>query len=233
MRPEVFTYALHAAERRQWKSIRGRARPAIRWRSTTTCGGDHTQLSPRLNLRYDVNDRLRAVRLDRPVHAGTARRRMARRRSAGDGRTQRRFPSTPSSASTYEPSTATRWGVEAYTKRWTTIAPYLDSQLDPLSLTPGSRSRIASASLPTSSEAAGLELSARTQFSDRLTGWGTLSWARVADDIADADIAAQLGPAAGADRGVSVAGIRASAFPRSADGIAAGRARRSSFAATR
>src|SRR5262249_28634516 len=88
---------------------------------------------------------------------------------------------------TWEPDSATRWGVEAYSKRWTTISPYLDSQLDPLSLTPDlqpDRIRV----VPEESEASGLELSGRREFSDRLSPWATLRWARVADDSPAGDV---------------------------------------------
>ncbi len=204
VRPKVFTYALHAAERRQWKSFE--AELGLRFDGEHyNLGGDHTQLSPRLNLRYDVNDRLRVY---------TSIGRFSQAQHVEEWRIEE-AQATADSAQvsihtilgvTFEPSSATRWGVEAYSKRWTSIAPYLDSQLDPLSLTPDlqpDRIRIA----PDESEAAGLELSTRHEFSDRLTAWGTLSWARVADDIADIDIGAQLGPVAGADGRAFLAGF--------------------------
>ncbi len=160
VRPKVFTYALHAAERRQWKSFE--AELGLRFDGEHyNLGGDHTQLSPRLNLRYDVNDRLRVY---------TSIGRFSQAQHVEEWRVEE-AQATADSAQvsihtilgvTFEPSTATRWGVEAYSKRWTSIAPYLDSQLDPLSLTPDlqpDRTRIA----PDESEAAGLELSARTR----------------------------------------------------------------------
>ena len=185
VRPKVFTYALHAAERRQWKSFE--AELGLRFDGEHyNLGGDHTQVSPRVNLRYDVNDRFRVY---------TSVGRFSQAQHVEEWRIEE-AQATADSAQvsihtiigvTFEPSTATRWGVEAYSKRWTSISPYLDSQLDPLSLTPDlqpDRIRIA----PDESEAAGLELSARREFSDSLTAWGTLSWARVADVIAGADV---------------------------------------------
>jgi hypothetical protein len=82
----------------------------------------------------------------------------------------------------YETDAATRFGVEAYTKRWTTASPYFDNELDPLSLLPdlaADRIRIT----PNKSEATGLEVSVRSPLSDVLTGWSTLTWSRVADDL--------------------------------------------------
>lgn len=177
--PRVFTYALHAAERRRWKSFE--AELGLRLDGEHyNLGGDHTQISPRLNLRYDVNDRLRVY---------TSIGRFSQAQHVEEWRVEEAQQTADAAqvsihsilGVTWQPGPATRWGVEAYTKRWTTISPYLDSQLDPLSLTPDlqpDRIRIA----PDESEASGLELSGRHEFSERLTAWGTMSWARVADD---------------------------------------------------
>jgi hypothetical protein len=73
-------------------------------------------------------------------------------------------------------------GLEAYTKRWTTIAPYFDNRLDPLALSPElgpDRIRLE----PARSEASGLEVNLHHTFSEKLSAWGTLSWSRVADDM--------------------------------------------------
>lgn len=183
--PRVFTYALHAAERRRWKSFE--AELGLRLDGEHyNLGGDHTQFSPRLNLRYDVSDRLRVY---------TSVGRFSQAQHVEEWRVEEAQQTADSAqvsihtilGVTWEPTGRTRWGMEAYAKRWTSIAPYLDSQLDPLSLTPDlqpDRIRIA----PRESEASGLELSAHHEFSDRLSAWGTLSWARVADDTAEGDV---------------------------------------------
>jgi outer membrane receptor protein involved in Fe transport len=183
--PRVFTYALHAAERRRWKSFE--AELGLRLDGEHyNLGGDHTQISPRLNLRYDVNDRLRVY---------TSVGRFSQAQHVEEWRVEEAQQTADSAqvsihtilGVTWEPSASTRWGVEAYAKRWTSISPYLDSQLDPLSLTPDlqpDRVRV----VPRESEASGLELNARHEFSDRLSGWGTMSWARVADDTPAGDV---------------------------------------------
>jgi outer membrane receptor protein involved in Fe transport len=183
--PRVFTYALHAAERRRWKSFE--AELGLRLDGEHyNMGGDHTQISPRVNLRYDVNDRLRVY---------TSVGRFSQAQHVEEWRVEEAQQSADAAqvsihsilGVTWEPSPATRWGVEAYSKRWTTISPYLDSQLDPLSLTPDlqpDRIRVA----PEESEAAGLELSGHHEFSERLSAWGTMSWARVADDSSAGDV---------------------------------------------
>lgn len=183
--PRAFTYALHAAERRRWKSFELELGLRLDGEHYNM-GGDHTQISPRLNLRYDLSDRLRVY---------TSVGRFSQAQHVEEWRAEEAQQTADSAqvsihsivGVTWEPSSATRWGVEAYTKRWTTISPYLDSQLDPLSLTPDlqpDRIRIA----PAESEAVGLELTTRHEFSDRLSAWSTLSWARVADDSPQADV---------------------------------------------
>jgi outer membrane receptor protein involved in Fe transport len=179
--PRVFTYAVHAAERRQWKSFE--AEFGLRLDGEHyNFGGDHTQISPRLNLRYDANDRWR-------IYASVGR--FSQAQHVEEWRVeeaQREADSAQVSVHTilgvtFESSPVTRWGVEAYSKRWTTVSSYLDSQLDPVSLTPDlqpDRIRVS----PGNSEAAGLELNARHELSSRFTTWGTLSWARVADAVA-------------------------------------------------
>ena len=183
--PRVFTYALHAAERRRWQSFE--AELGLRLDGEHyNLGGDHTQISPRLNLRYDVNERLRVY---------TSVGRFSQAQHVEEWRVEEAQQTADSAqvsihtilGVTWEPTARTRWGMEAYAKRWTSISPYLDSQLDPLSLTPDlqpDRVRVA----PKESEASGLELSAHHEFSDRLSAWGTMSWARVADDTPEGDV---------------------------------------------
>ena len=182
--PRVFAYALHAAERRRWKSFE--AELGLRLDGEHyNLGGDHTQISPRLNLRYDMNERLRVY---------TSVGRFSQAQHVEEWRVEEAQQTADSAqvsihtilGVTWEPTARTRWGVEAYAKRWTSISPYLDSQLDPLSLTPDlqpDRIRVT----PKESEASGLELSTHHEFSDRLSAWGTMSWARVADDTPEGD----------------------------------------------
>jgi hypothetical protein len=87
---------------------------------------------------------------------------------------------------THETARAARWSIEAYSKRWTHISPYFDNTLNPLSLLPDlapDRVRLA----PTASEASGLEVSGRLPLFERASGWGSVSWSRVADDFQEHD----------------------------------------------
>jgi outer membrane receptor protein involved in Fe transport len=183
--PKEFTYALHAAAHRRWTSFE--AELGLRFDGEHyNLGGDHTQLSPRLNLRYDFNQQLRAyASIGRFTQAQPVEEwRVESAQSTAD-------PAQVSTHSifglTYEPSPDTRWGLEFYNKRWTTVAPYFDNILDPLALTPDlspDRIRID----PRASEADGLELNLRHAISAQLSTSGTLSWARVADDMGPSDV---------------------------------------------
>ena len=187
VRPEIVTYAVYAANRRKWQHFE--AELGVRVDAQHYEGGNdgnHTQVSPRLNLRYDFADEWRLYgsigRFTQAQHVEEWRVEEAQQ--------------TPDSAQVsihsivgleYDTAEGLRIGVEAYSKRWTTVVPYFDSQLDPLALLPDlapDRIRID----PHGSEATGLELSVRKPISDSFTGWGTLAWSRVADNFPPRDV---------------------------------------------
>ena len=205
--PEVFTYALYAAMRRQWAPFE--AEFGVRLDGEHyNMGGDHTQFSPRLNLRYDVNDELRlyasAGRFTQAQHVEEWR----------VEETQAQADAAQVSIHTilgltWQPSPDIRWGFEAYTKRWTTVSPYFDNLLDPLALSPDlapDRIRIS----PGRSEASGLEVNVRRQFTEQLSASGTLSWSRVADDTPESDILRSWDQPLAATAGIAWQGSRLS-----------------------
>jgi outer membrane receptor protein involved in Fe transport len=185
VKPEVFTYALHAAMRRQWAPFEAELGLRLDGQHYNL-GGDHRQVSPRLNLRYDRNERLR-------LYASVGR--FAQAQHVEEWRVeeaQREADAAQVSIHgilglTHQLSPDTHWGLEGYTKRWTTAGPYFDNRLDPLALLPDlapDRIRVN----PGTSEASGFELSLRHDFSESLAGWGTFSWSRVADVIGQRDV---------------------------------------------
>ena len=183
--PQAFSYALHAAARRQWTAFEAELGVRLDGQHYSL-GGDHTQISPRLNMRYDMNDRLRVYasfgRFTQAQHIEEWRVEDAQSQADAAQVSIHNIVGL-----TYQASARTSWGFEAYTKRWTTVSSYYDNLLDPLSLSPElapDRVRVD----PKKSEASGLEVNVRREFSDHLDGWGTLSWARVADEGGDADI---------------------------------------------
>ena len=179
-RPEVVNLALYGSNRRRWSNLEvelGLRLDAQHYERD----GNHSQVSPRLNLRYDMRDNMR-------LYASVGR--FAQDQHVEEWRLEE-AQQRPDAAQVsihsiigleYDLENDGQIGLEAYTKRWTTAAPYFDNDLDPLALLPDlspDRVRIA----PLHSEASGLELRARVPFADQFTGWGTLAWARVADDF--------------------------------------------------
>jgi outer membrane receptor protein involved in Fe transport len=186
-RPEIVTYAVYVANRRKWEHFE--AELGLRLDAQHYIGGDdsnHTQVSPRLNLRYDFADQWRLYgsigRFTQAQHVEEWRVEEAQQ--------------VPDSAQVsihsivgleYDTADGLRLGLEAYSKRWTTVVPYFDNQLDPLALLPDltpDRIRLD----PHGSEASGLELSVRKPITDSLSSWGTLSWSRVADYFPPRDV---------------------------------------------
>jgi len=185
VQPEVFTYALHAAMRKRWSPFEAELGLRLDGQHFNL-GGDHTQISPRLNLRYDRNEKL-------SLYASLGR--FSQAQHVEEWRVEDAQAVADSAqvsvhgvlGMTYQASSRTRWGLEAYTKRWTTVAAYFDNRLDPLALLPdlaADRIRLA----PRRSEATGLELNLRHELSDELSAWSTLSWSRVADDMPQGDV---------------------------------------------
>lgn len=185
--PEVVTYSLYVSNRRKWSKLE--AELGVRLDAQHYEGaidGSHLQLSPRLNLRYDLGRRWR-------LYGSAGRFTQAQHVEEWRVEEAQRLPD-PAKVSVhtilgikYETAAGSHIGLEAYTKRWTTAAPYFDNLFDPFSLLPDlapDRTRL----VPNHSEAVGLELSADAAISDAVTAWGTLAWSRVADQFSADDV---------------------------------------------
>lgn len=183
--PRVVYLSVYGANRRKWKAFE--AELGVRLDTQDYEGlGEHSQLSPRLNLRYDFTDRTR-------FYASVGR--FTQAQPVEEWRVEEgQLRSDPAQSAihsilgvTHESPTSLRWSLEVYAKNWTRTSPYFDNLLNPLSLLPElapDRVRIA----PRSSEASGLELNVRAPIHDKLNAWGSLSWSRVADDFGDEDV---------------------------------------------
>jgi outer membrane receptor protein involved in Fe transport len=208
--PEVVTYSVYAANRHKW--ARFEAELGLRLDGQHYEGegeGNHTQISPRLNLRYDFARQWRLYgsigRFSQAQHVEEWRVEEAQQ--------------TPDAAQVsihsvlgleYDTASGARLGLEGYTKRWTTVSAYFDNQLHPLALLPDlapDRVRVK----PHRSESSGLEFSVRKPISGSLTGWGTLAWSRVADEFrVDADVLRSWDQPLAVNAGLAWKGARAS-----------------------
>lgn len=183
--PEVVYLSVYAANRRKWANFE--AEFGLRIDAQDYEGlGEHSQVSPRLNLRYDFSGSTR-------FYASVGR--FTQAQHVEEWRVEEgQLRSDPAQASvhsilgvTHEPGPDIRWSLEAYSKRWTRVAPYFDNLLNPLSLLPElapDRVRVA----PDASEASGLEFNIRARVRESLSTWGSLSWSRVADDFGNGDV---------------------------------------------
>jgi hypothetical protein len=185
IQPEAITYAVYAANRRQWAHLEAEFGVRVDAQDFADLG-QQTQVSPRLNLRYDWTGRT-------SLYASAGRFTQAQhieewRIEEGQARADPAQSATHSVLGlTHETARAARWSIEAYSKRWTRISPYFDNTLNPLALLPElapDRVRLA----PSASEAAGLEVNGRMPLFERASGWGSLSWSRVADDFQGRDV---------------------------------------------
>ena len=185
IRPEAVTYAVYAANRRQWAELDVELGLRVDAQDFDDLG-QHTQVSPRLNLRYDWSR-------NTSLYASAGR--FTQAQHIEEWRVEEgQVRSDPAQTSlhyvlglTHETARALRWSVEAYSKRWRRVSPYFDNTLNPLSLLPDlapDRVRLA----PSASESTGLEVNARTPLFDRASAWGSLSWSRVADDFEGHDV---------------------------------------------
>jgi outer membrane receptor protein involved in Fe transport len=185
VRPEAHTYALFAAKRHRWADFE--AEVGLRLDAQDyELGGYHTQISPRLNLRYDRSPRLRYyASLGRFTQAQHVEEWRSEDSQSAAHAAQVSIHSILGVS--LESSPDTRWSLEAYSKRWTSVAPYFDNLVDPLALAPDlspDRIRIS----PRESEAAGFELNLRHALTQRLSATGTLAWSRVADVFQQGDV---------------------------------------------
>lgn len=183
--PRSRTAALYAAHR--WQRQRWETELGLRWDyQQFSPGASHHQLSPRANIRFDVDERWR-------VHASAGRFTQAQRVEewrveAGQTQPDPTIHSWHAVLGVdFQPNPANKWSLEVYSKQWSSIAPYLDNRLDPLSLLPDlALDRVLLQ--PNSSEALGLELIWRSKLNDHLTAHGNLTFSRVADDFNGLDV---------------------------------------------
>jgi hypothetical protein len=178
------TYALYAAAHRRWASVEaelGMRLDMQDYRALQT----RRQVSPRLNIRYDVSDQL---------HAYGAWGRFSQAQRVDELRMEEGqvTPDGPELAVhtilglAYE-RPGTRVGLEWYRKRWSNVSPYFDNSIDRLSLLPDLQpDRVLVA--PNHSEASGIELTARHTLMPSLEAFGSYAWSQVEDEFATKDV---------------------------------------------
>ena len=180
-KPEMDSYAGFVSARQQWRQME--IELGLRIDGERYDGaGNRNEISPRLNVRYDV---ARGWRL----YGSWGRFTQAQRVDEWRLEDPQTIPDPTAIAVhmvlgvVYEPDDTYRASFELYRKRWTQVRPYYDNLLDTLSLVPdltADRVRVA----PLGSNAAGAELTVRRSLNERLDVWGSYSTSLVSDDFA-------------------------------------------------
>jgi TonB dependent receptor/TonB-dependent Receptor Plug Domain len=182
--PSSVTYFAYASAHQKWSKLEAELGVRLDGQDYSP-GSSAQQLSPRLNLRYDLAPAWRAYG---SVGAFTQAQRVEEWR-AEEGQ-QLADPAMLAIHSvvgiSYAAAADAQYTLELYDKRWTRSKPYFDNLLDPLVLIPDlgpDRVRIA----PLKTEAAGMELSVHKVLSDSLDASGTLAWSNVADEFPNSE----------------------------------------------
>ena len=149
--------------------------------------GTHTQLTPRLNVRYDLAGGWR-------VYGSWGEFSQAQRVDEFRSEENQLRPDVASRAThavtgvAREGDGATSWRAELYDDRWSSVSPYYDNVLGLVTLLPElqpDRIRIA----PLGARSEGIELSTRHALGKQLNLWGTYTLSRAYDVLATGDVA--------------------------------------------
>ena len=167
--PQAATLGLFSSVRRHWK--RFEAELGLRLDGQDYHGfGTRSQLSPRINLRYDATAHW---------HLYGSWGQFAQAQRVDEYRSEE-DQSTPDSATramhliagVAHESAGTRWRVEAYRNQWSSISPYFDNALGAVSLLPELEPDRVLVT-PRDTETTGIEFSAQRPFGPHFNAWGT------------------------------------------------------------
>jgi hypothetical protein len=179
------TQGFFASFRRQWQAFDAEIGARLD-RQDYRSLGSHSQMSPRLNVRFDPTP-------DWHVYGSWGHFTQAQR--VGEWRSEE-SQTTPDPATRaehliagvmHESMNATHWRLEAYRNHWFSVSPYYDNSLDPLVLLPDfgpDRQRL----VPKSAETAGIELSARRAFGAGFEASAAYALSRTTDDLNGRDV---------------------------------------------
>jgi len=184
--PRSSTLGLYASGNLHWRELE--ADVGLRLDGQMYQGfGTRSQLSPRVNVRYDLNNTWHAF-------ASWGEFTQAQRVDEYRAEVNQAAPD-PASRATHllvgvanDSAAALNWRLEIFHNHWSSISPYFDNLLGSVSLTPDlAPDRVLIA--PSEADAAGIELSGRHSFSHGFSAWGNFSISKVTDEINGQDIA--------------------------------------------
>jgi hypothetical protein len=183
--PRSTTAGLFASARGHWRSFEAEFGTRLDHQDYQGLGA-HTQLSPRVNLRFDPTPAWH-------VYGSWGHFRQAQR--VGEWRSEENQTS-PDPAThavdliagvSHDSSPVLHWRIEAYDNRWLTVHPYFDNSLNRLSLLPElGLDRVLIA--PRGGDSAGIEASARRDVGDNLVVSASYALSRTKDDLPGGDV---------------------------------------------
>jgi outer membrane receptor protein involved in Fe transport len=148
--------------------------------------GSHTQVSPRLNLRFDLTSAWH-------LYAAWGHFFQAQRVDEWRAETSQATPDPAThiveviGGLEHQVSPTLHWRVQVYDNHWLTVHPYFDNYLNPLSLIPElGLDRVLLQ--PRGGDSRGLELSAQQQVAAQWTLAGSYTLSRVTDDLPTQDV---------------------------------------------
>jgi hypothetical protein len=183
--PRSTTAGLFASARRRWRNFE--AEFGVRADTQNYRGfGSHSQLSPRINLRFDPTPMWH-------VYGSWGHFRQAQR--VDEWRLEQN-QTTPDPAThivdliagvAHDVSPATHWGIEIYDNHWLTVHPYFDNALNRLSPLPElGLDRVLIS--PRGGDSFGVEGSVRHTFNDNWAGSASYTLSRTSDDLPKRDV---------------------------------------------
>jgi outer membrane receptor protein involved in Fe transport len=148
--------------------------------------GKHSQLSPRVNVRFDPT-------ADWHLYGSWGHFQQAQRIDEWHSETNQTHPDPAThvveviGGVAHDVSAATHWRVEAYYNHWLSVHPYLDNELNRLSLVPElGLDRILLT--PRGGDSTGIELSLRQSVGTDWALSGSYIWSRSTDDLGTRDM---------------------------------------------
>jgi outer membrane receptor protein involved in Fe transport len=183
--PNSTTVGLFASARRHWHNFEAEFGARLDHQDYQLLGA-HTQLSPRINLRFDPTPVWH-------VYGSWGHFRQAQR--VGEWRSEENQTSPDPATHTvdliagvsHDSSPALHWLIEVYDNHWLTVHPYFDNSLNRLSLVPElglDRVRLA----PRGGDSMGIEASVRRHVGDNLAVSASYALSRTTDDLQDRDV---------------------------------------------
>ncbi len=184
-KPHSSTYGLFTSLHRRWRSFEAEA--GLRMDGQAYQGfGRRSQLSPRINMRYDPTDSWHA-------YASWGEFTQAQRVDEFRAEDNQTTPDPSNRAvhlilgAAHGNPGAVLWRLEAYRNYWSTISPYFDNLLNETSLLAQLQpDRVLI--VANHAEAAGVELSAQRVFEHGLTAWALYSLSTATDEVRGQDI---------------------------------------------